>query len=282
MSPILIILCSLFAMITAQDPNLGDPSLLASYPFCAAQCQIQVIARPVSTHLPNFNHPPSCSLTATQQSNPCGFTTSNNLTCQCDSGNRAATAACEKVSCSPTDYDTTQTLAQELCGPLYTNGTLDPSPIAPAITSATAAAAAAVEGKDVTDTNDYPACATACQLQNLPASGCGSLANTSCACNSPPLTITTRQCQIRTCSPEDLQTTFYLVYRLCAGVGGIGNASEVANQTIATQTVGSVPLPPTGVPGGVVPFTGGVGGKGLEMGGWLVLMVAFVLSWMVM
>ncbi|KAL8885706.1 MAG: hypothetical protein Q9205_007703 [Flavoplaca limonia] len=247
-------------MITAQDPNLGDPSLLASYPACAAQCQILVINRP---------------------SNPCGFTTSNNLTCQCDFGNRAATAACEKVTCSPTDYDNTQTLAQELCGPLYTNGTLNPTSVTSAIASATAAASAAVEGKDVTDPNDYPDCATACQEQNLPASGCGSLANTSCACNSPAIVTTTGQCEQQTCSPEDLRATMFLAYRLCAGVGGPGNTSEVANQTIATQTAGSVPLPPTGVPGGVVPFTGGVVGKGVELGGWIVLMGAFVLSWMV-
>ena len=59
--------------------------------------------------------------------------------------------------------------------------------------------------------------------------------------------------------------------------------SEVANQTTATQTAGSVPLPPTGVPEvGVVPFTGGVSGKGLEIGGSIVLMGAFVLSWMVL
>ena len=75
-------------------------------------------------------------------------------------------------------------------------------------------------------------------------------------------------------------TTRYLAYRLCAGVGGIGNASEAANQTIATQTAGSVPLPPTGIPGGVVPFTGGVGGKGFETRGWIMLMGAFALSWM--
>ena len=74
----------------------------------------------------------------------------------------------------------------------------------------------------------------------------------------------------------------YLSYQLCAGVGGIGNASEAANQTVATQTGGSVVLPPTGVPGGVEPFTGGVNGKGLEVGGWIVLMGVFALSWMVL
>ncbi|KAL8965575.1 MAG: hypothetical protein Q9183_003777, partial [Haloplaca sp. 2 TL-2023] len=209
--------------------------------------------------------------------------------------NRAATAACERVACSSAEYDTTQTLAQELCSPLYENGTLDASPVSAAIASATAAAAAAVAGKDATDTNDYPPCGTACQQQFIPQSGCGSLANKTCICNNPVTVTSVGRCESQTCNPQDRATILYLSYQLCAGVGGIGNASEAANQTVATQTAGSEVLPPTGVPGGVEPFTGdvpgdgvepftgdvpgdgvepftgGVSGKGFEMGGWIVL-----------
>ncbi|KAI4170231.1 MAG: hypothetical protein LQ343_005114 [Gyalolechia ehrenbergii] len=207
------------------------------------------------------------------QFNPCAFTTSNNLTCQCDSGNRAATAGCEKVSCSPTDYDKTQTLARELCSPLYANSSLDATPVSAAISTATAAAVAAVNGKDVTNPNDYPPCATACQLQNVPQSECRSLSNVSCVCSSRPLNTTLGGCEQRTCSRADLQTVRYLAYKLCAPVGGINNASEVANQTIATQTAGSVPEGPTGV----MPFTGGAAAlcSGVEGMSWVLLGVVF-------
>lgn len=82
------------------------------------------------------------------------------------------------------------------------------------------------------------------------------------------------RCEAQTCSQADLETTQYLAYALCAGVGGIGNASEVANQTVASQTAGVVPSPPSG---GVVPFTGGAGGKEVATGGRIVLAgLAFV------
>ncbi|KAI4086825.1 MAG: hypothetical protein LQ344_007262 [Seirophora lacunosa] len=256
MSSILFVLSAFLALTTAQ--SLGDPAFLSSYPPCAAQCQVEVINSP---------------------SNPCAFTTTTNLTCQCAAANRAATAGCEKVSCSPAEYSTTQTLAEELCGPLYTNGSLSASPVTVAIASATAAADAAVAGKDPANPNDYPPCGTACQQQTLPGSGCGSLANTACVCGEGPLNDALGACEIDTCSREDLQTISYLAYRLCRAQGGVGNASVVANQTVATQTAGSVPMGPTM---GTTPFTGGVAGMGAEMGGWVVLaMVAGAVGWVV-
>ncbi|KAL9019969.1 MAG: hypothetical protein Q9185_002759 [Variospora sp. 1 TL-2023] len=257
MSFVLFILSAFIALATAQ--SLGDPALLSSYPRCAANCEIQVINGP---------------------NNPCAFTTTNNLTCQCDAGNRAATASCEKVSCFADEYATTQTLAQQLCSPLYDNGTLSGPSVSAAIATATAAADAAVAGKDPTNPNDYPPCGTSCQLQNLPTSGCGSLANTSCLCTGSA-NGAIGGCELRTCPEEDLQTITYLAYRLCR-FEGIGNSSAVANQTVATQTAGSVAMPPTG--SAVMPFTGGVGGKGVELGGWVVLGLALgttVVEWFV-
>ncbi|KAL8708433.1 MAG: hypothetical protein Q9220_006723 [cf. Caloplaca sp. 1 TL-2023] len=243
------------ALATAQ--NLGDPALLKSYPTCAAQCQIEVISL---------------------GSNPCGFTSTNNLTCQCDGPNRAATAACEAVSCSPTEYGTTQTLAQQLCGPLYANGTLSASPVSAAVTAATSAALSAVAGKDPTSTNDYPTCATACQRQYVPSSGCGSLANRTCVCNDGPLNKALGGCETSTCSPEDRLRITYLAYQLCRSVGGLNNASEIANATVATQTQGSVVMPAPNGTGSVVPFTGEARGKLLQGVGWALLWTGFVLG----
>ncbi|KAI4225395.1 MAG: hypothetical protein L6R36_003937 [Xanthoria steineri] len=258
MSSILIILYSLFALIAAQDPNLGDPRLLASYPACAARCEVGILAQP---------------------SSPCG-SDPNNATCLCDAGNRAASAGCEKVTCTPTEYTTTQTLAQQLCGPFYANNTLNPTAVTSAIASATAAAAAAIAGKDVANANDYPPCAQSCLAQYLPASGCGSLSNVTCVCNSPAIVVDTGRCELATCSPADLAITTSLAQALCARAGGIGNSSAVANETIAGQANGSVPVTPTGAP--VVPFTGGASGMGVEMGGWMVLVGGLAVGYLML
>ncbi|CAO1605748.1 hypothetical protein XANCAGTX0491_009254 [Xanthoria calcicola] len=261
MSSILVILYSFFALIAAQDPTLGDPTLLASYPACAARCEVANNARP---------------------SAPCASSGPNNVTCLCDAANRAAAAGCEKVTCTPTEYTTTQTLAQQLCDPLYANTTLNPTAVSSAIASAsaTAAAAAAVAGKDVTDATDYPPCAQSCLAQYLPASGCGSLSNVSCVCASPALVVDTGRCELATCSPADLAITTSLAQALCARAGGVGNSSAVANETIAGQANGSVPVAPTGGP--VVPFTGGVSGMGVEMGGWMVLVGGLAVGYLML
>ncbi|KAI4098454.1 MAG: hypothetical protein LQ339_006425 [Xanthoria mediterranea] len=253
MSSILIILCFLFVLIAAQEPTL-----LASYPACAARCQV---------------------ITNTLPSSPCA-SNPNNVTCACDSPNRAATAGCEKVTCTPTEYTTTQTLAQQLCGPLYANNTLNPTAVTSAIASATSAAAAAIAGKDVTDATDYPPCAQSCLAQYLPASGCGSLGNVSCVCASPAIVVDTGRCELQSCNPADLAITTSLAQAICARAGGIGNSSAVANETIAGQANGSVPVAPTGGP--VVPFTGGASGIGGEMGGWMVLVGGLAVGYLML
>ncbi|KAL8930801.1 MAG: hypothetical protein Q9208_000342 [Pyrenodesmia sp. 3 TL-2023] len=248
MSSILVILSVFLSLANTQ--SLSNPGFLSSYPPCAAQCQIATLNGPF---------------------NACAFTTTQNLTCLCDAGNRAATAGCDRVSCSLTDYSTTQTLTQQICSPLYSsNGTtLSQASITAAIAASTAAADAALAGKDVTDPNDYPACGRDCQLRLLPDSGCGSLANNSCVCNNRPLGLALASCQLGACSERDLQTVFFLAYRLCSPVGGAGDVSAIANQTIPTT-------------GAMVPFIGGVGGEGIELGGWVFLtMVVGAVGWLV-
>ncbi|KAL8896619.1 MAG: hypothetical protein Q9207_007629 [Kuettlingeria erythrocarpa] len=262
MSPIFAILFVFLTLTNAQSP--GAPTFSSSYPPCAAQCQLATL-----------NGPP-------YQFNACAFTTTTNLTCLCDAGNRAATAACNRVSCLPAEYSTTETLAQQVCGPLYSNGTLSQASVTAAIAASTAAADVSLAGKDITDPNDYPACGRDCLLRLLPDSGCGSLANNSCVCNNRPLGLALASCDQNACGAQDLQTVFLLAYRLCSPVGGAGNASEIANQSIATLTAGSLPVP-VGPTGSVMPFTGGVGGKVAELlGGWLVFgMAVAAASWFV-
>lgn len=86
------------------------------------------------------------------------------------------------------------------------------------------------------------------------------------------------ECEQSTCNAQDLQTIRYLSWQLCRPAGGLRNASVISNQTIATQTVGSVPMEPTGnATGGVVPFTGGAVsvGVGVETVFWVLLSVVF-------
>ncbi|KAL8665551.1 MAG: hypothetical protein Q9168_007673 [Polycauliona sp. 1 TL-2023] len=254
MSPIFLVLCSLFAITTAQVSGSAD---LGNYPDCSAQCLITRLQMTASL---------------------CRNYAPNNLTCLCAGPNRAATAACEKLSCTDTDYQTTQTLAQDLCGPLYTNNTLNPTSVSSAIASATAAATAAVAGKDFLNSNDYPPCARDCQNQVIPMSECKTLSNSSCICNSQTVVQGTGACELANCSMEDRMTTAYLSFKQCAAFGGIGNASEVANQTIATQSSAPVALPPNGT-GAVMPFTGGAGAVVVEKGVWMVL-GGFAVAWL--
>ncbi|KAG7006043.1 hypothetical protein G7Y79_00016g040280 [Physcia stellaris] len=244
-----IFLSLLFALTAAQDPTQ-----LSSYPFCAAQCQVEVFSGPF---------------------NPCGSNPGSNLTCTCAPDNRALTAACETVSCSPADYTKTQTLAEQLCSPpFYSSGTISAASVSAAISAATASASAAVAGKDATNPNNYPACATACQKQTIPQSGCGSLSNVSCVCGNAALNDALGACETKTCSTEDRRTTRYLAFALCKSAGGLGNASAVTNQTLATQT-GTPSLLVPSATGSVVPFTGGAGSSwGVGAGGWVVVAAA--------
>lgn len=53
----------------------------------------------------------------------------------------------------------TQSLAQQLCGPLYSSNNALGTSVTSAIASATAAVAAAVAGRDPLNLLSYPACA---------------------------------------------------------------------------------------------------------------------------
>lgn len=54
------------------------------------------------------------------------------------------------------------------------------------------------------------------------------------------------------------------------------NASISANQIIATQTAGSVPMAPTGnATGNVTPFIGAAVSDGVEAGSWVLLSAVF-------
>ncbi|KAG6989783.1 hypothetical protein G7Y79_00064g094060 [Physcia stellaris] len=226
----LFLLLTLLLLTTAQ--NLGDPTLLRSYPPCAPICGGTVL-----------------------QTGVCA--PANTLSCQCSAEFLAQSIACEKVSCSPQDYDKTQTLTQELCGPLYANGTVSNSTVSAAVASSTAAAAAAVAGKDPTKSGDYPPCADKCQRQFITSSNCGNIANASCICSNVGLVNQIASCEAATCSDEDQANARYLGYKLCTPVGGLGNASEVVNQTVATQTPGrGIGSEPTSTP-----FTGTAVGR---------------------
>lgn len=126
----------------------------------------------------------------TTQNNFCDL---EDITCLCGPAYRARTAACEAVTCSPgdrlsklitdslfsrvaqrlsglgppvanLDHAEISLLAQELCGPLYSNSSAIGSSVSSAIASATAAAIAAVASKDPTNTASYPSCAVCIQI----------------------------------------------------------------------------------------------------------------------
>ena len=236
----LFLLLTLLLLTTAQ--NLGDPTLLRSYPPCAPICGATVLRSGVCAP-------------------------ANTLICQCSADFLAEAVACEKVSCSTQDYNKTQTLTQQLCGPLYANGTVSASSVSAAVASSTAAAAAAVAGKDPTKSGDYPPCADKCQQQFISNSSCGSIANASCICNNLGLVDKIASCEAATCSDEDQANARYLGYKLCTPVGGVGNASEVVNQTIATQTPGAgIGSQPTSTP-----FTGTAVGRWGESLSWAII-----------
>lgn len=71
---------------------------------------------------------------------------------------RSANAGCQAATCNPFEYQSTQLLAQQLCGSLYSSDTALASSATAAIASATAEAKAATEGKDPTDLSIYPPC----------------------------------------------------------------------------------------------------------------------------
>ncbi|CAF9924747.1 MAG: hypothetical protein HETSPECPRED_005677 [Heterodermia speciosa] len=224
---------------TAPSDALGDPAQLSSYPTCAQVCGNEA------------NQFPRCDR--------------SNVTCVCGPEYRSETAACESLTCSPTDYEKTQILAAQLCNPTYNNATA--SSVSAAIASATANATAYAGGKDPTDISFYPSCAQKCIEQYLPGSTCGSLSNRACICQGGVGRGELQQCEAPTCSPTDLQNLQYLVYELCTPVGGLGNST---NTTLSTQ-VPPVPTQTSFTGDGVSAFAKGVGGIALAVVGGLVI-----------
>ncbi|KAL8768296.1 MAG: hypothetical protein Q9209_005435 [Squamulea sp. 1 TL-2023] len=130
---------SVLPTLVAPTPtSIGNASDINTYPICAQTC-----AKELAPFLAQAI--PGCD--------------ANNIDCACSAYYRSRTAACEEVTCSDVDYQTTQTLAQQLCGPLYSNNSAMSTSIASAIASATAVAASAVAGKDPLILSSYPACA---------------------------------------------------------------------------------------------------------------------------
>ncbi|KAM0798655.1 hypothetical protein BDR22DRAFT_361976 [Usnea florida] len=164
-------------------PNLGNPANLSNYPSCAQICSNEV--------LPQVE----CDV--------------NDITCLCGPMSRALTAACEEVSCSAIDISTVSLLAQELCGAVYSESPALSSSVSSAIASATAAAAAAVASKDPTNIASLPPCAQSCINEALPLSGCGSLSNRKCICQTSNFNANVGPCERANCSTADLQGTVF-------------------------------------------------------------------------
>lgn len=165
-------------------------------------------------------------------------------------------AACEEVACSASDLSTVFLLAQELCGPIYSESPALSSSVSSAIASATAAAAAAVASKDPTNIASLPPCAQSCVNEALAVSGCGSVSNRKCVCQTSKFNDNVGPCEIANCSAADLQVAEYLAYELCNPVGGIKNAT---NMSISPST----PTPS--------PFTGDAAGNVPEHLGWVLV-----------
>ena len=80
------------------------------------------------------------------------------LQAACSPGFRSTDAGCEAITCTAEDYLKTQLLGTQLCGSLYESNRTLSSSVSYAIASATAAAEAAVLGKDVTSVSALPPC----------------------------------------------------------------------------------------------------------------------------
>ena len=168
-----------------------------------------------------------------------------NLTCTCSPGYRAAAAACEKITCTPKEYEISQAGGDHLCAliaesPQAKNGSVtvgNPASVSAAIASATSVAAAAVAGKNVTNLYDYPLCAQDCIKPINPDSGCESLNNRTCRCHGD-VSETIGRCELSNCNKADTTTLYYLVYQYCnaPGVGGLGDTGVIISSVTATQT----------------------------------------------
>lgn len=123
---------------TPAPPVAGNASDLRSYPICAQQCFNETVSQ--------------MSISGDDLAN---------LNILCGPQLRAATSACEAVSCSPLDYQKMTQLAQELCGPRYTNNTSLSATVAAAIESATASAEQALASTGFTSSSNASVTAVA-------------------------------------------------------------------------------------------------------------------------
>ncbi|KAI4245094.1 MAG: hypothetical protein L6R40_002693 [Gallowayella cf. fulva] len=130
---------SILPTLVAPTPtSIGNASDIQTYPVCAQTCAKEIapfLARTI----------PGCD--------------ANKIECACSAYYRSETAACEEVTCSDADYQTTQALAQQLCGPLYSNNSALSTSVASTIASATALSSTIVAGRDPRNLSSYPACA---------------------------------------------------------------------------------------------------------------------------
>ncbi|MDI1490859.1 MAG: hypothetical protein OHK93_002064 [Ramalina farinacea] len=240
----------------AAQPSGSDPTNIFDYPFCSQLCSNE-----------------------TETQSYCGPA---DLNCQCAPIFRSEAAACEAVTCSQEDFDTTFNLAQELCANVYAASPAVSTSVSSAIAAATSAAKADVAGKDVTDQSVYPQCIQACQKQNGVNEICGSFANRTCVCQNYDLVRALGFCEATNCSVADNNIVKALTQKLCNPVGGIGGelngtfiapafvganmttTANVTNSTNVTTGSGGVthPLPsPSPFLGGAAPAAmGNVGG----------------------
>lgn len=213
--------------VATLAPNLGNPTNVQSFPLCAQICNSEIVAKGVD-----------CDL--------------DDLDCACGAEFRSQSAACESITCNLFSQQQILLLAQELCNPIYNSDHALGSSVSVAISSATAAAAAAVSNKDPTNVDSYPACAQACISKSLPISGCDSLSNRKCVCQTSNFDTNTGPCENATCSVSDIEVITDLSNELCNPVGGIGNISNgtfvvpaSAKSTGGIATMTSSPSPST-------------------------------------
>ena len=78
----------------------------------------------------------------------------------------------------------------------------------------------------------------------------------SCVCHNTALADALGSCEDVGCNAQDRRDVGYLAFKYCAPAGGVGNATQAVNQTVATQTPGAG----IGSTGTSVPFTGNAAG----------------------
>ncbi|KAL9058120.1 MAG: hypothetical protein Q9206_002077 [Seirophora lacunosa] len=134
--------------------------------FASASCQLTgtysvqlTAAAPIGTAGVQLSNYPQCSQDCASSGRVCP-TDPNDLECQCGPDNRGNTSSCQALTCSDAEYQRAETLARDLCQPVYeANPSLELS-ASSAIASATAAAMSALATRNPTVLTDYPLLAT--------------------------------------------------------------------------------------------------------------------------